>query len=155
VGPTLALCVRAFEECGFFFKKGLGVTTSRSAASLVQQWPPWQLCQVGQRTVRLAGHALQHVAQVKQQFCLWPGYQLACRHRHSILLCVADPNFAHGACRLEEAQEAAAGLREQLTEARRHLREVMDEEKEHKKKRRAAALALATVRPCCCKNILF
>jgi hypothetical protein len=46
---------------------------------------------------------------------------------------------------LEEAQEAAAGLREQLADARRRLREVVDEEKEHKKKRRAAALALATV----------
>lgn len=47
--------------------------------------------------------------------------------------------------RLEEAQEAAAGLREQLTEARRKLREVLDEEKELKKRRRAATLALATV----------
>lgn len=49
------------------------------------------------------------------------------------------------AARLEEAQEAAAGLREQLTEARRKLREVLDEERELKKRRKAAALALATV----------
>lgn len=48
--------------------------------------------------------------------------------------------------RLEEAQEAAAGLREQLTDARKRLREVLDEEKELKKRRRATALALATVR---------
>jgi hypothetical protein len=47
---------------------------------------------------------------------------------------------------LEEAQEAAAGLREQLTDARKRLREVLDEEKELKKRRRATALALATVR---------
>jgi chromosome segregation ATPase len=47
---------------------------------------------------------------------------------------------------LEEAQEAAAGLREQLTEARKKLREAVEEEKELKKKRRTAALALATVR---------
>lgn len=47
---------------------------------------------------------------------------------------------------MEEAQEAAAGLREQLTEARKKLREAVEEERELKKKRRTAALALATVR---------
>lgn len=91
-------------------------------------------------------------------FRLWPGRQLACRRKTdnivylTVDVCVRR-GFAHGACRLEEAQEAAAGLREQLTEARRHLREVMDEEKEHKKKRRAAALALATVRACCTGHV--
>jgi hypothetical protein len=139
----------------------LCVTTSTPATlaavrvghNKMRGWPAMHRSMLHKLSSRMLASACKLVlsAQAKQLYQMWPGYQLACTPTFKLvlLLCLTDPNFARGACRLEEAQEAAAGLREQLTEARRHLREVMDEEKEHKKKRRAAALALATVRPCC------
>lgn len=74
------------------------------------------------------------------------GHLLKTSARSRVLTCRARLCCLLSVVRLEEAQEAAAGLREQLNEARRKLREVLDEERELKKRRKAAALALATVR---------
>jgi hypothetical protein len=48
-------------------------------------------------------------------------------------------------CRIDEAAEVAASVRTDLADARKRLRELADAEKESRKKKRAAALALATV----------
>jgi hypothetical protein len=47
---------------------------------------------------------------------------------------------------LETAAEVAAGVRADLAEGRKKLRELADAEKESRKLKRAAMLALATVR---------
>eukprot|EP00775_Hariotina_reticulata_P007967 gene7967-8165_t len=46
--------------------------------------------------------------------------------------------------RIDEAAEVAAGVKAELADARKRLRELADAEKESRKKKRAAALALAT-----------
>jgi hypothetical protein len=48
-------------------------------------------------------------------------------------------------CRIDEAAERAAAVRAELQEGRKKLRELVDAEKESRKRKCAAALALATV----------
>jgi hypothetical protein len=48
-------------------------------------------------------------------------------------------------CRIDEAAERAAAVRAELQEGRRKLRELVDAEKESRKRKRIAAMALATV----------